>query len=127
MSGVDCEMVFSLVQEGPRRGVFLSCVDVLKKTTPRIWRQWLANNVENSAGPSLETTDLSDERHCKRIVWVDSACNVGIRVHVKERQWRRNLPILVHRDEQQAASYSIELEGKLIGKCITETSRSNNA
>lgn len=102
----------NLVQVGPRRGVFLSCVDVLRKTTPRIWRQWLAESAESATSPDLETTDLKDERNWKRIIWIDHQKNVGIRVRVQERRWRRNAPVLIHKDEDQAVSYSIEFEGK---------------
>lgn len=104
----------NLVQVGPRRGVFLSCVDVLKKTTPRIWRKWLAESAESLRSPDLETTDLKDERKRRHIIWVDHAHNVGIRAYVQERRWRRNAPILIPKDEDQAVSYSIELEELLI-------------
>jgi len=101
----------NLVQLGPRRGVFLSCVDVLRKTTPRIWRDWLAEVAQSLNGPSNEPTDLTNERQHHRIIWVDNARNIGIRAHVQERRWRRNASILIHKDEDQAVSYSLELEG----------------
>ena len=102
----------NLVQLGPRRGVFLSCIDVLKKTTPRIWRHWLAEGAESLDGPNIEPTNLDDERQNRRIIWVDSSKNIGIRAHVRERKWRRNAPILVRRDEDEAVSYTLELEGR---------------
>lgn len=101
----------NLVQVGPRRGVFLSCVDVLRKTTPRIWRDWLAEGAQSTNGRSIKLTDLEDERQYHRIIWVDNARNIGIRVHVQERRWRRHESILIHQDEDQAVSYSLELEG----------------
>lgn len=101
----------NLVQVGPRRGVFLSCVDVLRKTTPRIWRDWLAEAAQSPDGSSIKPTDLEDERQYHRIVWVDNARNIGIRAHVQERRWRRHESILIRKDEDQAVSYSLELEG----------------
>ena len=108
----------NLVQVGPRRGVFLSCVDVLRKTTPRVWRQWLAEGAESLEGPNIDPTDLEDERQYRRIIWVDTAKNIGIRAHVQERRWRRNAPILIHKDDDQAVSYSLELEGGLAYKFL---------
>lgn len=111
----------SLVQVGPRRGVFLSCVDVLKKTTTRIFRDWLAGRAGASKNsdpdgyelvPNSTTKELgsSHEQH-RRLIWVDQENNVGLGVRAHERKWRRNTPILVHQDEDQAISYSLELAG----------------
>ena len=102
----------NLVQTGPRRGVFLSCIDVLKKTTPRIWREWLADGAKSTNSPTLELTDLDDLDQSRRIIWVDNARNIGMRAHVRERKWRRDAPILMPKDEDEAVSYSVELEGK---------------
>lgn len=102
----------NLVQLGPRRGVFLSCIDVLRKTTPRIWRKWLAEGAERPDDASIEPTELENEDQCRRIIWVNSSKNIGLRVHVQERKWRRNAPILMRRDEEEAVSYSLELEGR---------------
>lgn len=96
----------NLVKVGPRRGVFLSCIDVLRKTTPRIWRHWLA---QQSSGATK-----ADQCEDERVIWVDKSRNVGIRARVEERRWRRNLPVLMHKDEDQAVSYSLELEGNSI-------------
>lgn len=118
---IDAQELFSqlcvsanLVRIGPRRGVFLSCIDVLRKTTPRVWRHWLAERAESSKTSNLGLTDLSNDRDSERIVWVDNNKNVGIRVRVQERRWRSNMPVLVHKDDDQAVSYSLELEGKSI-------------
>ena len=48
-----------------------------------------------------------------RILWLNDARNVGLRVRVKERRWRQGMPILFHKDESIGASYSIEYEGTL--------------
>ena len=99
----------NLVKIGPRRGVFLS---VLRKTTPRIWRQWLDEQTESSGAVEVGLIDLSNQGACERIIWVDSSKNVGIRVQVQEQKWQRSLPVLMHTDEDQAVSYSLQLEGK---------------
>lgn len=108
----------NLVKVGPRRGVFLSCIDILRKTTPRIWRNWLAENAdekaESSSTSDLRPTELPDDLNGERIIWVDTNKNVGIRVRVQERGWRRHIPVLVRKDEDQAVSYSLFLEGKSI-------------
>lgn len=97
-----------LVQVGPRRGVFLSNVDVVEKKFFRIWRQWLAEKAKG-----MDEGDTSDQD----IVWVDQSRVAGLKVKVKERRWRRDTPILLHKDEDQAVSYSLELEGVSSSGC----------
>ncbi|CAF9930205.1 MAG: hypothetical protein HETSPECPRED_007568 [Heterodermia speciosa] len=107
----------NLVKIGPRRGVFLSCIDLLHKTTPRIWRTWLADKAEKarlSSTSGLALTELQNDRDHGHVMWIDSRRNVGIRVRVCERRWCQNRPVLMHHDEDEAVSYSLELEGKLI-------------
>ena len=111
----------SLVQVGPRRGVFLSCVDVLRKTTTRIFRDWLTGSAGSLKEPDLDVygfvpkdaTSASGSSHHqpRRSIWVDQENNIGLRVRAHERKWRRNTPIIVHQDEDQAISYSLELVG----------------
>ena len=85
----------------PRRGVFISCIEVLKTTTPRIWRQWLTEQSTNNA-------ELSADLECKRIIWVDKRKNVGIRTRVRERQWRRDLPLLIHSGSFPSLSFPVD-------------------
>lgn len=111
----------SLVQVGPRRGVFLSCVDVLKKTTTRIFRDWLtgragASKYSEPNGDELVPNGTTKEpssshEQYRRFIWVDQENNVGLGVRAHERKWRRNTPILIHQDEDHAISYSLELAG----------------
>lgn len=105
----------NLVQVGPRRGVFLSCIDVLRKAIPRVWREWLAEGAESLDGPSIETMDLEDEKQSRRVIWADSGKNVGLRARVRERKWGRNAPILMRKDDDEAISYTLEFEGKQVG------------
>ena len=113
----------SLVQVGPRRGVFLSCMDVLKKTTTRMFRDWLGGKTRTSNDPDPNISEpstngtankpSSSSEQSRRLMWVDPENNVGLRVLAHERKWMRNAPILIHQDEDQAISYSLELVGRL--------------
>lgn len=116
----------NLVKVGPRRGLFLSCVSV-GEGVMRIWREWLAEIARrtsasfrgdlgepaskmqpNGDARSGDRTDTSEQQ----MLWLDNGRNVGIKVVVKERKWRRDQPILISRDEDVAVSYSIGFEGQ---------------
>ena len=106
----------NLVKIGPRRGVFLSCIDLLRKTTSRIWRNWLADKAEKATIPSpadLPLTELQSDHDRGHVIWVGCQRNVGIRVRVRERRWCQDQPVLMYHDGDEAVSYSLELEGKL--------------
>lgn len=90
----------ALVEVGPRRGVFLSCVDILKKKTIRIWRQWL---LENSYDPTGKASGC--------VIWADQNQNVGLKVRVREIEGKNHVPVLQPQDENQAMSYQLDLEG----------------
>ena len=114
--------VANLVRPGPRRGVFSSCVNVVEGVV-RIWRQWLAESAHLAEHATADVSSPAYEenasecrsRRCEsaRIIWVDKAENVGIQVRVRERKWRRDLPILQLKEEDLAVSYSIEYDGML--------------
>ena len=104
----------AVVQTGPRRGFFLSVENLMDKTQ-RIFRKWLAERAEATethkvGGPG----DVPNKLGCEadEILWVDHNKIVGLRVRVEERKGRRELPLLLHNDDHQAISYSLELEGK---------------
>lgn len=90
----------ALVRVGPRQGVFLSCVDILKKRTARIWRQWLLENSSDSVDGGPE-----------RIIWADKGRNVGLKVQVREMGGKHHAPILQLIEENQAIDYKLGLEG----------------
>ncbi|KAL8627451.1 hypothetical protein Q9189_006859 [Teloschistes chrysophthalmus] len=98
----------ALVQIGPRRGVFLSFIDVIDKKTPRVWRDWLADKAKNPGDERRE----HQQDELDPIVWADQGRTLGLKVRVIERQWRKDAPILMHKDEDQAVSYSLDLEGE---------------
>lgn len=111
-----------LVQLGPRRGVFLSNVDAVEKKTLRIWRHWLAEMANCAEGEAVGTSFASESQSVKgsrnkdgypdQLIWVDQNKIAGLKVRVKEKQWRRDTPILILKDEDQAVSYSLELKGR---------------
>jgi len=120
-------VVTNLVQLGPRRGVFYSFVNVADGVV-RIFRDWLASRADETTGktsdPSSEDFEANSkigfpkpdigihETHAEaRMLWVDSRKNVGIRVRIKERKWRRDMPILLHQNEDPAVTYSMDYEG----------------
>ena len=128
--------VTNLVKVGPRRGVFLSCVNV-GDGVMRIWRDWLAEQSklwkkesierENSSSNHLQEqskgtgteqarrTGLSEPKEeQRRMLWVDDKKTVGVKVRVKEKKWNRAAPILIMKDDEAPVSYAIEIEGKSI-------------
>ncbi|KAL8919782.1 MAG: hypothetical protein Q9172_004811 [Xanthocarpia lactea] len=107
----------ALVQVGPRRGVFLSFIDIVDKRTPRIWRDWLvdrARDVTNESPPFPEDKTDQGDNQSSSTIWADQGKTVGLKVRVKENKWKGKAPILVHRDEDPAISYSLELEELLV-------------
>ena len=95
-------VVTNLVKVGPRRGVFWSFVNVSDGLV-RVMRDWLAKRAH--------PTGLEDGN--TRTLWLDNRRNVGLRVRVTEKKWRRAVPVLLHRDEDPAVSYFVEYEGKI--------------
>ena len=87
--------------------------------TQRIFRKWLAERAHAAekckiGGPG---NDVPSKLGCQadEMLWVDHNKIVGLRVRVEERKGRRELPLLLHKDEtdeDQAVSYTLELEGK---------------
>jgi len=88
----------SLVRLGPRRGVFLSTMNIVEpgQGTMRVWRQWLIDRsrelyeAENSgtSGKEIETTSTlrtPNFRGDPTILWTDYKKNVGLRMRVRHR------------------------------------------
>lgn len=105
----------ALVQVGPRRGVFISFIELIDKKTPRVWRNWLAekaNKLRNDGNETLKDEIQRAKDESRPIIWADPGKTLGLRARVEESNWRKDAPILVHRDEDQAKSYILELEGR---------------
>ncbi len=123
--------IANLVRVGPRRGVFLSVVNVEEKVM-RVWREWLEAQAretreeekcrktqrEQVAGSLDNTQEQRTEQErdipsSPSIIWTDHKRNVGLLVTIKDRKWRtRDAPILISAEEEQPVSYSIEIKGK---------------
>ena len=107
----------SLVEIGPRRGFFMSIQNIVEKKTTRIFRTWLAerakkrSDTETSYSEASLSTSLDED---DSILWMDLNKVAGLKVRVQERGSRNNMPILLHRDEDQAVSYSLEFQGTSI-------------
>lgn len=111
---VQLHFLVAVVQTGPRRGFFLSLENVMDKTL-RIFRKWLAERGE-SAKELTNGYSAAAALGCEAegILWVDHNKIVGLKVRVQERKWRGEAPILLHRDEDQAISYTLELEELIV-------------
>lgn len=107
--------VTNLVKVGPRRGVFLSVVNV-GDGVMRIWRDWLAKHKEkpSKAGEADAGETEVNQLQKDRMLWTDSKKNVGLKVRIRERRWRRDTPVLVPLDDESPISYTIDLEGKFL-------------
>ena len=113
----------SLVKLGPRRGVFLSTVHIVKTGSGvvRIWREWLQDRARDTKerdeqehdGTPLETTSttasasVGDDR---TILWTDSKRNVGLRVAVRDLQRRLTIPTHSRGFDDLPLSYSLEIQ-----------------
>ncbi|KAK2626388.1 hypothetical protein QTJ16_004650 [Diplocarpon rosae] len=98
------QTITSLVKVGPRRGLFLSSVNISEDIL-RIWRPWLAARAGSSAGEA----DLEGR---EGLLWVDRQKNVGLRVGVVERE--ETTAVLVGTDEDAPVSYTLQYEELVI-------------
>jgi hypothetical protein len=121
-----------IVRSGPRNGLFRSCVE-LEDGVIRVWREWLGRmsgeadeasitstpseidlditGKGKGKGPQLSENETGGIGEDRRILWVDAKKNVGLRLKVTEKKWRRNEPVLIHADEEDSVSYEIEYQG----------------
>ena len=105
----------AVVQTGPRPGLFLSVENLVDKTQ-RIFSNWLAEEAgavqkHRKGASNIVTNELGCE--ADRMLWIDKNKVVGLRLQVEERKGKKDLPLLYRKDEDQAISYSMELQGKL--------------
>ncbi|KAH8805002.1 hypothetical protein F5884DRAFT_438694 [Xylogone sp. PMI_703] len=113
--------VTSLIKVGPKRGLFLSCVNI-SEGVMRVWRQWLAEQAESyrrsrrlpQKSKSRATFGEVREYDSTNILWADANKTVGLRLRVKQRN-DTSLPVLMHRDEEdEPVSYTLEYEELVI-------------
>jgi hypothetical protein len=103
--------VTNLVKVGPKRGLFLSCVNISKGIT-RVWRDWLAKR--STAGRAMffdnEETKKGMKERGERLIWADNTKTVGLRMRVVERE-DMPAPVLVGIGEDAPVSYVLMYEG----------------
>jgi len=89
----------SIVRVGPRRGLFLSNIDIVQpgQGVMRVWKQWLQDRAqelwqqEQTPGIGLDRTASTHWPTIgsdKNIMWTDYRKNVGLRVAVRDREGR---------------------------------------
>lgn len=113
--------VVNLVKVVPNSSMLLSAVTI-EDGIVRVWRDWLKyqskaafkaqehSAYEGNVGGKSGTS--ANDPNDSRILWVDRNENVGLKLRVKEKRWNRFLPVLIHKDEELAVSYELEIEGK---------------
>lgn len=99
--------VTNLVKVGPKRGLFLSHVNVSDGLV-RVWRDWLSERA--AAGPVEEGE--------RAVLWADAGKNVGLRFRVVEKA-DAHRPVLVAAGEDVPVSYTLEYEGESSASLIT--------
>jgi hypothetical protein len=112
--------VVNLVKVIPNSSMLLSAVTI-EDGIVRVWRDWLKyqskavfkakehSTHEGNVGGKSGTS--ANDPNDSRILWVDRNENVGLKLRVKEKRWNRFLPVLIHKDEELAVSYELEIEG----------------
>lgn len=92
--------VVNIVKRGPRKGLFLSHVNV-QEGLIRTWREWLAKRADGETG-------------ALPILWADAKQDVGIRFDVVERKAIPRQAVLVMSDEDFPVSYRVEFSELLV-------------
>lgn len=104
--------VANLVKVGPKRGLFSSCVN-LTESVIRVWRDWLASEVEKAKtlanGQQRGSLNLSESS----IIWADSSMNVGLKVWVVEKVNDRT-PVFYRPGDEPPLTYELQYEELLI-------------
>ena len=111
----------SLVTVGPRRGVFLNTVHMVKDKEGwmRVWRKWLQTRANETKAEeeaqltqvaSVSELDPSNIAEDRTILWQDHRKNIGLRVTVKDVQ-RRFTPSRPTDEDDLPKSFSIEIKG----------------
>lgn len=102
--------ITNIVKVGPKRGLFLSCVNIGEGVI-RVFRDWLSDRVE------ANERHIDSPKECeKQLLWTDTEKHVGLKFKVSK--WEEApAPILLHRDEEAPVFYKLQYEGK---PCLQE-------
>ncbi|RSL71976.1 hypothetical protein CEP54_001009 [Fusarium duplospermum] len=98
--------VTNLVKEGPKRGLFISHVNIVDGVV-RIFRHWLAEMASKQ--------DLSSEGS-ESIVWIGAHDNVGIRFRVVPAA-SETMPLISGPDDDPPVHYTMVYEELLVRAC----------
>ena len=109
----------SLVTLGPRRGVFLNTVHMVKDKAGwmRVWKEWLqtrADQLKSEEGAQISQVASVSELEPSigadtRILWQDHKRNIGLRVAVRDAQ--RRFTARSADDDDLPMSFTIEIKG----------------
>ncbi|KAI1329761.1 hypothetical protein F5Y16DRAFT_397105 [Xylariaceae sp. FL0255] len=102
----------NLVKVGPRRGLFLSIVNVTDGVI-RVWREWLRDQAARQAAADQQP-DEQRSIHDPSILWTDASKNVGLRFRVKVKEEGRNMPVLMMQGDEPPVSYTLEYEELIV-------------
>jgi hypothetical protein len=117
----------SLVTLGPRRGVFLNTVHMVKDKAGwmRVWKDWLqarADELKTEEGTQLKQVASVSEREStvgedKTILWQDHKRNIGLRVAVRDTQ--RRFTARSTDDDDLPMGFTIEIKGRWRGSTLS--------
>ncbi|KAH7314358.1 hypothetical protein BKA65DRAFT_411459 [Rhexocercosporidium sp. MPI-PUGE-AT-0058] len=105
------QTIASLVKVGPKRGLFLSSVNI-GDSIMRIWREWLADRARVGDSGNGESSKESHKERGDRLRWADNNKTVGLRMRVVETE--EATPVLVRKDEDPPVSYTLQYEELVI-------------
>lgn len=98
----------SLATTGPKRGLVYSAITASEGVV-RVFRDWLEEQHQRRKHGMLPAGPVSLDD--SGILWVnDRRQNVGVRFTVEERKWRRDVPVLMHIDEDAPVTYELQIE-----------------
>jgi hypothetical protein len=91
----------------------LSTVTELDEGVIRLFRDWLKQESQKTRDSNkFDSSKNSRDESSSDILWVNNKPTVGLKLRVREKKWdRAMLPVLMHRDEEDAVSYEVEIEG----------------
>jgi hypothetical protein len=121
--------VVNIVKRGPRKGLFLSHVNVHEGLI-RTWREWLAKRASGGGGGggggSNGDSSGNTGAEAPPILWADAKQDVGIRFDLVERKALPRQAVLIMSDEDFPVSYRLEFSELLVrtSKLLTKLERS---
>jgi hypothetical protein len=104
--------VVNLVKVVPSSMRLISAVTV-EDGVIRLWRDWLKlQSKKENADKDKDNRNNENDHEDPSILWVDLRKTVGLKLRVKAKRWKRQtIPVLIHKDEDTAVSYEVEIEG----------------